>query len=367
MLFIVDADFNFDDHFSIVKDSGKIQAKFENIHLDVLLNVETQIGENNEKAPELEIIDIGFSFDQSKSDIKITGGVVGWIVNALESVFQREIFHKIVSETKDYLMQELNVTLNEELKEKGTFFSIMPDFGIDISQTENPIVEDGLFEFFFNGSFWSQKNTETYETTVPNNTKLLKMSELPMSHDVMIALNEEVPLSALVSLFTTSYKWNLSQMHKDYGFGALTADDWGFCGYIGHLCDVYDPATEIDASIEFVDEKGSLKIFEDRLELTGDVRMIVHKHDDGLLLGDFTLVGININVTMFENAGRAINGQVHEWKFDHGVINTPTSLLMTERDIQIASGEFTSRANDLQNHFNSNWKIKSLFNGAILS
>ena len=70
-----------------MKDSGKIQAKFENIHLDVLLNVETQIGENNEKAPELEIIDIGFSFDQSKSDIKITGGVVGWIVNALDSVF----------------------------------------------------------------------------------------------------------------------------------------------------------------------------------------------------------------------------------------------------------------------------------------
>jgi hypothetical protein len=79
----------------------------------------------------------------------------------------------------------------------------MPDFGVDISQTENPLVEDGLFEFFFNGSFWAQKNTETFETTVPNNTKLVKMSELPMSHDVMIALNEDVPLSALVSLFTS--------------------------------------------------------------------------------------------------------------------------------------------------------------------
>ena len=179
------------------------------------------------------------------------------MANALESVFQKEIFHKVVSEAKSYLMQELNVTLNEELKEKGTFYSIMPDFGIDISQTKNPIVEDGLFEFFFNGSFWAQKNTETYETTVPNNTKLLKMSELPMSHDVMIAINEEVPLSALVSLFNSGYLWNLSQMHKDYHAGTLTADDWGMCGYIGHLCDVYDPATEIDVSIEFVDDKGS--------------------------------------------------------------------------------------------------------------
>jgi hypothetical protein len=118
--FVIDGDFN--AHFSIIKDTGKIQANFENIHLDVLLNVETQKGQYDEKAPELEIIDIGFSFDQSKSDIKITGGFVGWMANALESVFQREIFHKVVSEAKSYLMQELNVTLNEELKEKGTFY-----------------------------------------------------------------------------------------------------------------------------------------------------------------------------------------------------------------------------------------------------
>jgi len=256
--FVIDGDFN--AHFSIIKDSGKIKGSFENIHLDVLLNVETQDAQYNEKAPELEIIDIGFSFDQAKSDIKITGGFVGWMANALESVFQREIFHEVVSEAKTYLMQELNVTLNEELKQKGTFFSIMPDFGVDISQTENPLVEDGLFEFFFNGSFWAQKNTEEFEVTVPKETKLLNMSEAPMSHDIVIALHEEVPLSALITLFKSGYKWNLSQMHKDYGAGALTADDWGFCGYIGHLCDVYDPATEIDASIEFVDDQGSLKI-----------------------------------------------------------------------------------------------------------
>lgn len=289
------------------------------------------------------------------------------MANALESVFQREIFHKVVSEAKTYLMQELNVTLNEELKEKGTFFSIMPDFGVDISQTENPLVEDGLFEFFFNGSFWAQKNTEEFEEVVPKDTKLLKMSEIPMSHDVMIALHEEVPLSALVTLFKSSYMWNLSQMHKDYGAGVLTADDWGFCNYIGHLCDVYDPATEIDATIEFVDDQGSIKILEDQFILQGDVRFIVHHHEEGILLADFTLMGININVTMYENAGRAISGQVHTWKFDHGVINTPTTLLMKARDIEIASGEFNNRANDLQNHMNSGWKIKSLLNGFIMT
>merc|ERR1740117_1474102 len=70
---------------------------------------------------------------------------------------------------------------------------------------------------------------------------------------------------------------------------------------------------------------------------------------------------------MYENAGRAINGQVNAWKFDHGVINTPTTLLMTARDIEIASGEFNNVANNLQNKMNSNWKIKSLFNGVIMT
>lgn len=106
---------------------------------------------------------------------------------------------------------------------------------------------------------------------------------------------------------------------------------------------------------------------EDQFILQGDVRIIVHHHEEGILLADFTLMGIDINVTMYENAGRAINGHVHTWKFDHGVINTPTSLLMTERDIEIASGEFNGRANDLQNKMNSNWKIKSLFNGVIMT
>jgi len=101
--------------------------------------------------------------------------------------------------------------------------------------------------------------------------------------------------------------------------------------------------------------------------LQGDVRFIVHHHDEGILLADFTLVGINIDFSMWENEGRAINGQVHTWKFDHGVINTPTTLLMKERDIEIASGEFRNRANDLQNHFDGNWKIKSLFNGVIMT
>ena len=106
---------------------------------------------------------------------------------------------------------------------------------------------------------------------------------------------------------------------------------------------------------------------EDKFILQGDVRVIVYKHDDGLLLADFTLVGIDIDVNMYENAGRAINGQVNAWKFDHGVINTPTTLLMTARDIEIASGEFNNVANNLQNKMNSNWKIKSLFNGVIMT
>ena len=78
-------------------------------------------------------------------------------------------------------------------------------------------------------------------------------------------------------------------------------------------------------------------------------------------------MGIDINVTMYENGGRAINGQVNAYQFDHGVINTPTKLLMTERDIEIASGEFNNRKNDLQNKMNNNWKIKELFNGLIMT
>ena len=61
-------------------------------------------------------------------------------------------------------------------------------------------------------------------------------------------------------------------MHRDYGAGIFTANDWGFCDYIGHLCDVYDPATEIDVSIEFVDQKSSIQILEDQLIVKGEVR-----------------------------------------------------------------------------------------------
>ena len=156
-------------------------------------------------------------------------------------------------------------------------------------------------------------------------------------------------------------------MHKDYGAGDLTADDWGFCDYIGHLCDMYDPATVIDASIEFIDEKSQLRILEDQFILTGDVRITVHKHDDGLLLADFALVGITCNATMFTNSKRAIDGNIHTWQFDHGEIITPTTLLMTERDIEMASNRFRNRVNDLNNKFHNGWKIKDLFNGVIMT
>ena len=49
--FVVEGDFN--AHFSIIKDTGKIQGKFENVHLDILLNVDTQEGQYNEEAPNL--------------------------------------------------------------------------------------------------------------------------------------------------------------------------------------------------------------------------------------------------------------------------------------------------------------------------
>ena len=68
-----------------------------------------------------------------------------------------------------------------------------------------PDVENGLLELFFDGEFLSQKNSKTYAKTVSNETKLLDMSALPMSHDVMIAFNEFVPMSAFNFLFKTKY------------------------------------------------------------------------------------------------------------------------------------------------------------------
>ena len=75
-------------HFSVLKSHGKISADFVNLGFTMDVQLSTIINQEEELGAIVYVSNTDFGFDESKSNIKVTGnGLAAWTIKLVEDVF----------------------------------------------------------------------------------------------------------------------------------------------------------------------------------------------------------------------------------------------------------------------------------------
>lgn len=111
----VELEFNyFSKLLYIFKNSGHVHALIKDLHVDLEIELATQDGANKELAPKVNINKIDINVDKKHTEIKISGGVIQYMFNLFESMFQRYLISYILKEVQKELKTTILDNLNKE-------------------------------------------------------------------------------------------------------------------------------------------------------------------------------------------------------------------------------------------------------------
>lgn len=96
----LDVHCNLSQWFFFIKNThGHIHAQIKDLSLTIELTPDSQVvGPDNRLAFAIGVKDAAFNFDNAKSNIKVSGGMLPWIENIVESLIQKWLFKYLTKE-----------------------------------------------------------------------------------------------------------------------------------------------------------------------------------------------------------------------------------------------------------------------------
>lgn len=146
--------------------SGSIIADVSDIHSNIDVSFGTQPAIHDEKtgmpkdsemAPAVTLSVLQLDIDSHKSKISVEGFFLSYFYDMILALFDKQIFTKIIDETKTYIESTLDEEANKYLLEHGTHY-YRDGLGFDYSLTRPPTVtDDSLLTFCMKGTFYGDK------------------------------------------------------------------------------------------------------------------------------------------------------------------------------------------------------------------
>lgn len=149
----IDLESNFTARLLISGTSGHVHALISNIDIDLEIELDTQQGINKQMAPKVNINNIQIGVDKKETKIEITGGVLPWMINILENMFQDYLIDYALNTLKTELQTTYLDDLNQLALKYLQNIYIADNIGFDMSLSEKPSDINGTFMLDLNGTF----------------------------------------------------------------------------------------------------------------------------------------------------------------------------------------------------------------------
>lgn len=162
----------------------------KNIEVDLEIELATQDGTNKELAPKVNINKIDINVDKKQTEIKITGGVIPYMLSFIERMLQSYLIDYILKE----LQTELQTTFKDDINQLALKYLqnvyLADNIGLDISLNEKPTDLNGTFMLDLNGTFLVEDPQSLERTYAAPAGRKIELEDFKnkMDTDVAIAL-----------------------------------------------------------------------------------------------------------------------------------------------------------------------------------
>lgn len=159
-----------------------IKADLQNVGLDIFFKIETQdVQPYSRLAPKIVVPWAKITLDNAKSSIELTGGLLPFTEGVIEKMLKNWLFGFVQKKVVYYLESTLPARLDGDIAKFGTHF-IYKNIGYDFSLMEQPLINEKVIQFKFNGTFFKVNGNEwTYAIPEQGFTQTRLMTSDPVT------------------------------------------------------------------------------------------------------------------------------------------------------------------------------------------
>lgn len=246
------------------------------------------------------------ALDKKKTQITISGGVLPWILNFVESIFQSYMVDFFIIELDTALKTTFQDDLNQiALKYLQTFY-LGNQFGFDFSMINKPMDMNNTFKIDLNGTFMHEDQDtkeRTYGQVEQNRFSDAQIREI-MDHDVAMAIKADTIDSFLDVWYRKNTTISVSELLNKWAPDFKMTCDNSITNYLPNMQFNQNKACKKEKypyDIQFSLPTKPQKIFVNHDNTGGfiaDIRMRAVRTDTQQVLMDFILKTFRANMTV---------------------------------------------------------------------